>query len=119
MRKLKIEIYNLLKTVCDDVFFEDATDSAKFPYLVYNLSQAVRTENQILFNLDVDIWDKNISSSRVETLFDDLRKLDKTNILNSDLQCTVRFDRYIDASEGNKELKRKTVMFILRYMERS
>ena len=119
MRKLKVEIRNKLLTVCPNVYFESAPDTAIGPYIVYDLTQGMANEDQTLINMDVDIWDKNKSTVNIDTIFKQTLKLNKINFINDDIQFSLHFDRFINTKSESLDWKRITAIFQIRYMERS
>ncbi|MCX0373038.1 hypothetical protein LI058_06120 [Clostridium perfringens] len=78
LRKL---IVKLLKEVNKSVFYENANDKAKYPYIVYNLDNINTVNyprNDII--LTIDVWDRSNSTVTVETLTDNIE--DVLNMLN-------------------------------------
>ena len=78
LRKL---IVKLLKEVNKSVFYENASDKAKYPYIVYNLDNINTVNyprNDII--LTIDVWDRSNSTVTVETLTDNIE--DVLNMLN-------------------------------------
>lgn len=78
LRKL---IVKLLKDVNKSVFYENANDKAKYPYIVYNLDNMNTVNyprNDII--LTIDVWDRSNSTVTVETLTDNIE--DVLNMLN-------------------------------------
>lgn len=78
LRKL---IVNLLKEVNKSVFYENANDKAKYPYIVYNLDNMNTVNyprNDII--LTIDVWDRSNSTITVESLTDKIE--DVLNMLN-------------------------------------
>lgn len=78
LRKL---IVKLLKDVNKSVFYENANDKAKYPYIVYNLDNINTVNyprNDII--LTIDVWDRSNSTVTVETLTDNIE--DVLNMLN-------------------------------------
>ncbi|MCX0363210.1 hypothetical protein LI063_03400 [Clostridium perfringens] len=78
LRKL---IVKLLKDVNKSVFYENANDKAKYPYIVYNLDNINTVNyprNDII--LTINVWDRSNSTVTVETLTDNIE--DVLNMLN-------------------------------------
>ena len=78
LRKL---IVKLLKEVNKSVFYENASDKAEYPYIVYNLDNINTVNyprNDII--LTIDVWDRSNSTVTVETLTDNIE--DVLNMLN-------------------------------------
>ena len=67
--KLRTDIQTFLKTLCDRVYYERATDTSTYPYIVFNLVDSREHEgNREDFDLEVDIWDNAQDSTAIETL---------------------------------------------------
>lgn len=78
LRKL---IVKLLKEVNKSVFYENASDKAEYPYIVYNLDNINTVNyprNDII--LTIDVWDRSNSTITVESLTDKIE--DVLNMLN-------------------------------------
>lgn len=119
MKHLKIQIENLLLELCDNVYLESADNDSPFSYLVYNLSDGVFREGQTIYYLDIDIWDKSETTINIDELAKKLKKLDKTTYIDKDVQFTMYFDRLLNAKSEHIELKRYTMIFEIRAIERS
>lgn len=71
--ELRTQIQTLLKTKCDRVYFERATDTTVYPYVVYNLVDSREFEgNREDIDLEVDIWDNAQDTTAIETLTGDI-----------------------------------------------
>ena len=68
MKELLIFIYEQLASVHERVYFEQAEENAKYPYIVYNLPTSMAQESKEVFILEVDIWDKTTDTTQLETL---------------------------------------------------
>lgn len=85
---LKKLVQTKLKTLTTNVFFEQATDNALYPHVVFafreiDLGDISRQD----YVLEVDVWDKGTSTTAVDELADkiedllQLQNLPQTNIL--------------------------------------
>lgn len=85
---LKILLKTKLNTIATNVFFEQATDNALYPHIVYSfrtieLGDLSRKD----YILEVDVWDKGTSTTQVDELADKVedllqgQNLPQTNIL--------------------------------------
>jgi hypothetical protein len=67
--KLRNSIRALLLTKCDRVYYERATDTTTYPYVVFNLVDSREQEGKREdFDLEVDVWDNAQDSTAIETL---------------------------------------------------
>lgn len=120
MRHLKTQLTTQLKNVYPKVYYENAPDDAVFPYVVYSLGSSYNNRANCIYTLDLDVWDKSTSSKKVDDITKDLiKKLDLTGYIDEEIQYSLYFDRTVDTGSEDKTLKRKTVIFELRYTERS
>nr|DAK86830.1 MAG TPA: Protein of unknown function (DUF3168) [Caudoviricetes sp.] len=118
MKYLKIEIEKILLEICKNVYLEIAEDDSPFPYLVYNIENAVNNGDIHSYFLDVDVWDKSQTTVNIDELERKLKKLDKTSYIDENIQFTMYYDRTINTKSEHIELKRYTVMFEIRAIER-
>ena len=79
--ELRKVIISLLNQTNKEVYSENASDKALFPYIVYELESVdFGNTGRDDIILTIDIWDKNMDSTNVETLADQVEKLfDGTN----------------------------------------
>lgn len=118
MKYLKIEIEKILLEICKNVYLESADDDSPFPYLVYNIENAVNNRDIQSYFLDVDVWDKSQTTVNIDELERKLKKLDKTSYIDENIQFTMYYDRTINTKSEHIELKRYTVIFEIRAIER-
>nr|DAY22807.1 MAG TPA: PORTAL PROTEIN, 15 PROTEIN, HEAD PROTEIN, VIRAL INFECTION, TAILED.2A [Caudoviricetes sp.] len=118
MKYLKIEIEKILLDICKNVYLESADDDSPLPYLVYSISNAVNNGDLHSYILDVDIWDKSETTRNIDDLEKKLKKIDKTTYIDENIQFTMYYDRTINTKSEHLELKRYTVMFEIRAIER-
>ena len=119
MKKLKTKLQKTLKECCANVYFENAPDTATVPYLVYDLTQGIASGVQTIYLMDVDVWDKNESSERVDNICKKLRELNGRTYIDAQIQFSMYFDRVVNAKSENKNWKRKRVVLQVRTIERS
>ena len=115
---LKIQLEHILSEITPNVFLEDAQDDSVYPYLVYSLTQAMHNENQIIYTLDVDVWDKSTTTVNVDDISSKLKKLDKTSYIDENVQFSLHFDRILNTKSESEQWQRYTVVFELRVIER-
>lgn len=110
---LKKLIQTKLKTLTTNVFFEQATDDALYPHIVFsfneiNLGDMSRQD----YTLYVDIWDKGKSSTRVDELSDKVEDLLHSENLPQDkiLPTFYKIDRK-SLLDSDKDIKHRLVRF--------
>lgn len=117
---LKKLITTKLKTLTTNVFFEQATDDALYPHIVYSfrtidLGDLARQD----YILEVDVWDKGTDTTRVDALADSIEdllqaeNLPQTNILPT----FYKIDRK-SILDSNKSIKHRLIKFQIQNYER-
>lgn len=110
---LKKLIQTKLKTLTTNVFFEEATDDALYPHIVFNFKTIELGDlSRQDYILEVDVWDKGKSSFQVDELSDKVEdllhcenlpqtkvlptfyKIDRRSILDSDKSIKHRLIRF-------------------------
>ena len=102
------------------VHFQSANDDTPFPYIIYNFSNAFDNEQQEVFVLDIDVWDNNGDSTPIETLASLLyKKLHYHDYIDDQIQFSIyRSNRIPELDEKELGLKRRKLIFQLRYFDR-
>lgn len=119
MIELRKAINSFLKQHHPRVYHQRATDQAVFPYIVYNLPNSFDNEQQEVFNLDVDVWDKGNDTTPIETLSGDLwRVLNRFEYIDPNIQFTVYRASRLTLDEDDINIKRRKLIFELRYLDR-
>ncbi len=119
MKHLTAKIEEMLLAICPNVFLDEAEDDSSFPYLVYSVKNGVNNYSQMIYTLDIDIWDKAQTTEGIDELAKAIKKLDEVCYIDENIQFVLYFDRIINTKSEHKELKRYTCMFEVRAMERS
>lgn len=110
---LKKLIQTKLKTITTNVFFEQATDDALYPHAVFgfreiDLGDLARQD----YVLEVDVWDKGTSTTKVDELSDKIedllqaQNLPQTNILPT----FYKIDRK-SLPDSDKSIKHRLIRF--------
>lgn len=120
MIKLRTELNKLLKEIHPRVYFMKASDTASFPYIVYDLPQSYSDDDLEVFNLDIDIWDNNADTTEIEVLTDQIWKaLDRLYLINGDMQISIYRQSRHTLDDDDPRIRRRTLMFNVRYYDRS
>lgn len=110
LRKL---IVKLLKEVNKSVFYENASDKAEYPYIVYNLDNINTVNyprNDII--LTIDVWDRSNSTITVESLTDKIE--DVLNMLNKpskNLFPTFYLEDRMSIDDEDPSIRRRQLKF--------
>lgn len=85
---LKKLVQEKLKTLTTDVYFENAKPDALYPHVVFSFQRVELGDlSREDFMLDIDVWDKGLSSTAVDDMADSIedlfqaQNLPQTNIL--------------------------------------
>lgn len=117
---LKKLIQTKLKTLTTNIFFEQATDNALYPHIVFDfrtidLGDLARQD----YILEVDVWDKGTSTMKVDELADKVedllqaKNLPQTNILPT----FYKIDRR-SIIDTDKSIKHRLIKFQIQNYER-
>lgn len=113
--ELKAFVTRELKNICPNVCYEQANDTMPFPYMVYELSHK-KNEIGYMYFLEVNIWDKNISTKQVEELADGLEEwLDDTIFDEETFNVSIDLNTRNSIEDSDKSLKRRRLLFDLSY----
>lgn len=120
MIELRVEINKLLKAIHDRVHYQRAADKTLYPHIVYNFPNSFTDDDQEVFNLDVDIYDKKEDTTELETIASEIWRLfHRYYHIDSNTQFSVHRDnRLPPLDDDDKHLKRRKLIFQLRYFDR-
>ena len=110
---LKKLIQTKLKTLTTNVYFEQATDNAMYPHIVFsfreiNLDDLSRQD----YTLNVDVWDNGTNTTAIDTLADSVEDLLHTQNLpqTNVLPTFYKIDRK-SIEDPDKSIKHRLVRF--------
>lgn len=113
--ELKKFITRELKTICPNVCYQGANDDTPFPYMVYDFSHR-KQEVGYLYFLEINIWDKSISTKEIEALADTLEELLDDTIFDEDtFTASIDLNTRNSVEDSDKSLKRRRLLFDLSY----
>lgn len=113
--ELRKVITGLLKQSNVDVYYENAIDTATFPYIVYNLESVNfgNTGRDDIY-LEVDVWDRNTSSTNVEIISDYIEEiLNSLNNPTSNVLPTFYKDSRRALQDEDKTIRRRLLRFVI------
>lgn len=115
MLELRKVLNTLLKTHHPQVYYQRATDKARFPYIIYNLPNSYDNEQQEVFALDVDIWDNESDTTAIETLTGQMWKVfNSYHYIDNEIQFTTHRSSRLTLDEDDINIKRRKLIFELR-----
>lgn len=109
-----LELRKLIKDILLDleveVFFDDSTDKAKYPYIVYSFESTNFSNNRDDIILAIDIWDRNESTRNVEVLADGVEALfNFENKPTNKILPTFYLEGRYSLKDEDKKLKRRQI----------
>lgn len=111
--ELRKVIISLLNQTNKEVYYENASDTALLPYIVYeleNVNFGNTGRDDII--LTIDIWDKNLDSTNIEILADQVEKLfDGTNNPTSTVLPTFYAVGRYSRPDEDKTIRRRELRF--------
>lgn len=115
--ELRAAIYSHLRTKHSRVYFQNAAPDATFPYIVYDLPNAIDTgELPEVWVLDVDFWDNKPDTSEldalVESIDSDLHR--KTFVIGNARAQVYRDIRLAPITADEPTLKRRRYTYQVR-----
>lgn len=110
---LKKLIQTKLKTLTTNVFFEQATDNALFPHIVFGFREIDLGDlSRQDYVLEVDVWDKGKSTVQVDELSDKVEDLLQAQNLPQThiLPTFYKIDRK-SIIDSDKDIKHRLIRF--------
>lgn len=111
--ELRKVITKLLKEVNKNVFYENATDEAEFPYIVYeidSISFDYSGRDDVI--LTINVWDKDKESKLVESVSDEIeKKLNYLNYPTGKVLPTFYLINRISIPDEDKSIRRRELKF--------
>ena len=113
--ELRKVVTKLLKEVNKQVYYESATDKATYPYIVYNFD-TVNLNNyprDDIF-LTIDVWDQGETSTKVETLADNIEEaLNMENKPSDKVLPTFYLEDRRSISDEDETIRRRQLKFTI------
>lgn len=118
-----IELRNLIKEVLGDsqyeIFADQAEESAKYPYVVFEISRSSAEIYPFVGYIEVNVWDKYNTYSRADSIMDIVESKLRNQYFEND---KVGF-RAFDGDRGHlidtdKSIKRTREKFMIRFFKK-
>lgn len=123
MIELRKALHEHLKTIHTRVYFQQAPDTATFPYIVYNIpSLNDDGEDFQLVTLDIDGWDapETGDTTALETLMASVNTgMNKKTIVTEDFAVTFYLENKLSLTDDDPRIKRRKYVYQGRLFERS
>lgn len=110
-----------MKSIHPRVYFQQALNTAAFPYVIYNLPNSFTNEEQEIFNLDVDIWDmpEEENTTEIEAIASAYWKaLHKYKYIDDNIQFSIYRENRFTVEDEDSRIKRRRLVFQVRYYDR-
>lgn len=112
---LKIYVMAELKKSCDNVCYKIATDTTPYPYIVYDLNY-IKDENRYNYQLEVNIWDENISTKAIEQVADDIEvAMDYVYSVDANQALATYINTRNNVVDPDKSLQRIRLLIDINY----
>lgn len=117
---LRKALKSILEEYHSSVSFQDSPKDISFPYVVYTFPNSFTNGDQEIFVMDVDIWDNKEDTTALETLSSEIWKgLNRFYYIDEHIQFVIyRSNRLFDLEDDNPIIKRRKLIFEVRYYER-
>jgi hypothetical protein len=118
MIEIRKAILAELKAIHPRVYFQRASDTAVYPYLVYNLPNSTDDGTLENFVLDVDAWDNTTNTTALETLIDSAdHALHRKTIVVGTLSMTLYRENRLVLEDDDSRLARRKYIYQVRTYE--
>lgn len=88
MNELIKVIYSELRKIHSRVYQCEADEKAEYPFITFNVQNGVKTDIRHDDILVIEVWDINEDTSEIESMADDIERLD-LKCINTDKISTV------------------------------
>lgn len=114
MRELRKQIQSILKTICNNVYYENGIKS--YPYVVFEITELTYDAGKHSCQLEINVINKGTDTTIVEQIADDIQKLlDSIVYSTPNLQFRVFKGARKIVREEDKQIKRRRLLFELYY----
>ena len=98
--------------------YEDAPETATYPYLVFNLPNSIDSGTLEQFVLDVDGWDDDTNTTTLEALMYSVdQALHRRSIISGDLGLRIYRENRLVLDEKESRLRRRKYIYQIRVYE--
>ena len=113
-------IQTKLKTVCSNVFYENASDDAMYPHCVFSFGNITNDDlyrNDI--TMSIDVWDKSTSAKVVEDLCDDIESMfNASNLPQKTILPTFFLVNRTPVPDEDKTIRHRLIKILVQNYER-
>lgn len=119
IKNLKDAVQETLERFVETAFYCEADTDACYPYVVYELKRLTSRGTMANYRLSIDVWDKNITYSRVDDIAGRLEKeLDGLRFVNEYLSFVIYTEDDDHIPDSDRQIKRMRANFTLQVVFR-
>ena len=110
MIKLRTALQAYLKALQPRVYFQDAPESATYPYIVFGLPSVLDSgEYQELIMVDIDGWDSPAlgDTTALESMMTTINNLNKTVLTADDMRAVFYLENKLSLGDTDPRIKRR------------
>lgn len=113
-------IQGKLKTVCNNVYYENAIDDDMYPHCVFSFGNIINDDfSRADISVAIDVWDKSESAAAVEDLCDDIEKLfNNSNLPQENILPTFFLANRIPVVDEDKKIRHRVIKLLVQNYER-
>lgn len=121
MQEVRKAVYTYLKTLHSRVYFQQAPETAIFPYIVYDIPNSFSDgEGGEIITLDIDGWDMDTTGDTtiIENLMNTINAIDKKTLSTTEITITLFLDNKIPLIDEDKTIYRRKYIYSARLLRR-
>jgi len=108
MLNIRIIIRSYLKTLHSRVYFQDAPDTATYPYIVYDFVPITDSgEERSDLILEIDGWDNKDDTTVLETLMNTINQINKSVLSDDNISIVCFLDTKLPMTDTNPIINRR------------
>ena len=113
--KIKTDINNFLESITPNVFYGTADKDAKYPFVVFDLTNSTDDGVMERFILEIDGWDNNKDTTDLETMMSKIDKgLHRRTVVIDDIFLTFYRENRLTVHDDNPNLRRRQYVYQIR-----
>lgn len=118
MIKLFTFVYGQLNDLGYGVFDKLPPAKTPYPFIQYRVDEPYRNNNPKLFTLTIDVWDRNNSSFRAETVASEIDDVLEELVYKDDcLSANVKRQSRLQVSDPDDGIKRRQLTYQIRVFD--
>ena len=117
---LRLLIQSKLKSVCEDVYYENAKDDAMYPHCVFSFGNILNDDlHRSDLTVEIDVWDKSMSAGVIEDLCDDIEAMfNASNLPQETILPTFFLMNRVAVPDEDKKIRHRLIKVLVQNYER-